>query len=81
MQQPLLLHGIQVYSSPLAEIISSHWEVKKHPTKKRRRSWRPVRIEERKPAVLQTPMGLFMHPTLLAQLKPELGKHTIGANT
>lgn len=78
MQQPLL-YGIRVYSSPLAEHVSHHWEVKKHPIKKRRRSWRPVRIEVRKPVAHQTPMVIFMHPTLLAQLKRELGKYTIGA--
>ena len=79
--QQTLLNGIPAYSSPLAEIVSHSWGIKKHPIKKRRRSWRPVRIEERKPAAYQTPVGIFMHPTLLAALERELGKHTIGAST
>lgn len=81
MQQSLTFNGIPVFSHPLAEHVSRHWEVKKHPIKKRRRSWRPVRIEVRKPVAYQTPMGIFMHPTLLAQLKRELGQYTTGATT
>lgn len=61
--------GIPVFSSPLAEQVVYHWEVQKHPTKKRRRNWKPVRVEERKPCAYQTPMGIFMHPTLYAKLR------------
>ncbi|WKL16591.1 hypothetical protein QYQ99_03275 [Comamonas testosteroni] len=81
MQQSLTFNGIPVFSHPLAERVSHHWEVKKHPTKKRRRSWRPVRIEERTPVAYQTPMGIFMHPSLLEKLKRELGQYTTGATT
>ena len=70
------LYGMRVFASDLAVSTTVKWLVKKHPTRKRRKAWGVHRVEVKTPCVFQTPMGFFMHPTLIAQLKREKHEHT-----
>lgn len=71
------LHGIPVFQSALAVSVSWKWEVRKHPTNKRRRRWAAVRVKLETPCALQTPLGLFLHPVLFAQLRKQEHDHSI----
>lgn len=70
-----LFNGIPIFTNPLAVQVTSYWEVQKHPTRKRRKCWKSVRVEVRNPCAYQTPMGIVMHPTLYAKLKREVHEH------
>lgn len=72
----LNFNGIPVFESALAVMHSSKWEVRKHPTPKRRKRWAPVRVSIETPCAFQTPMGLILHPVLFAQLKGQLHAYT-----
>lgn len=68
-------NGIRVFESAHAIQLSWKWEVRKHPTPKRRNRWEPVRVMVETPCAYETPLGVVMHPTLLAQLKGQFHEH------
>lgn len=64
----MILGGVKVFSSPFAERVEvTHVVVKTHPRARRRR-YSVRRVETRVACALQTPMGLFVHPTIFAAL-------------
>ena len=55
------LHGLRIVAHPLATQIV--YRVQRHPTRKRRRKWRVVRLQE--PGCWQVGQTLYMHPVLI----------------
>ncbi len=66
-------NGINVYCNDLCVEVIVRWVPQQSPIRKRRRNWRVIRVEERKPCAWQTPQGIFAHPTLYKQLKQLAG--------
>lgn len=66
-----MLYGMRIVEHRLAFNTLVTWEVQRHPTKKRRRNWAAVRVTREVPtAILHKPTNtVYMHPTLMAQLK------------
>jgi len=58
-------HGLNIVPHTLA--LQILWTVQRHPIKKRRRGWAPVRVTE--PGCLQMGNTLFLHPDLVEKLK------------
>ncbi|MBO9679513.1 MAG: hypothetical protein J7556_14825 [Acidovorax sp.] len=65
------LNGVKVFTSPLAVKQTWKTEVRKHPAEKRRRRWAVVRFAVETPCVIQTPLGLFVHPSIYAQFRKQ----------
>ena len=61
----LLFSGVRVFESDFAT--TTKWVIEKHPIKKRRRGWRPVR--KTVPGCWQIGADFYMHPALFAKLR------------
>ena len=64
----MFINGLRIFVNPMCERLKVWHTVERHPIKKRRRAWSVRRHEKREPCAYQTPQGIFMHPTLYAQL-------------
>ncbi len=63
-------NGIRVMPNPLATVPA--WKVERHPIRKRRRNWRPVKHQI--PGALRLGDGtLIVHPSIYEQLKAKYG--------
>lgn len=62
-----MFRGIPVRISPFA--VAVRWEIQRHPIRKRRRNWRPMRVE--RPSVYIAIGTLFVHPELFDKLERE----------
>lgn len=68
------LLGVPVYENALAVSRAVIWEVIRHPKPKKRRRWSVRNRVKTEPAIFQTPMGLIVHPELMAKLRYELNQ-------
>lgn len=60
--------GMRVVVSEHAKQYVTRVVVMKHPTPKRRRRWRAVKVTHWKSGAYQTPQGLVVHPEIYEQL-------------
>ena len=69
---PLKLHGLNVVPHPLAETVRVTFTVERIALRRRRRYF-VKRTEVREPGCYQSGITLYMHPTLVAKLKAQIG--------
>lgn len=62
-------NGLNIVSHPLAVSVRFESRVERHAIKKRRRNWRVVKHRIETPCAYQSGSTLYMHPSLVAELK------------
>lgn len=68
------LHGLNIFSHPLARDIRTEWKVERNPIKKKRKGWRVVKQHIDRPGCYQIGNTLYMHPELFEKLRDSIAK-------